>query len=86
MGQTVRTQFASTAYFLAAAGPCLIEPMDQGRWRIHVGTSAPTTGTDAYHRVKYPEGTFSYAGTENVYLQADHADYGSAYVAITTMD
>ena len=64
----------------------MLEPMEPGMWRVHVGTSAPTTGTDAYHLLKYPNGTFHYFGTENVYVQADDSNSATAYIAITTMD
>jgi len=88
MAQTTRSQFPNTVYTAAWAdgGPLMLEPMEQGTWRVHVGASAPTTGTDAYHLLKYPGGVFSYSGTEKVYVQSDSSDSSTSYIAITTLD
>lgn len=88
MAQTTRSQFPTSVYTAAWAGggPLMLEPMEQGVWRIHVGTSAPTAGTDAYHLIKYPGGQFHYSGTEKVYVQANDSTSISSYIAITTLD
>ena len=88
MAQTTRSQFPTTVYTAAWAsgGPLMLEPMEPGTWRVHVGTSAPTTGTDAYHLLQYPHGKFHYFGTEKVYAQSDDSDSSASYIAITTMD
>ena len=57
-----------SAYVPVNTGPCFIELRDPGTVRVVVQTTNPVPGYAAYHTISYPSGTFSYSGSETVYV------------------
>jgi len=80
---TTRLQAPNGTYTALNTGPCYIEGMEPGTWRITINTSTPIAGYAAYHLIKYPGGSFTYGGSETVYAQAESSDWTSAYLAVT---
>ena len=65
---------SESAYTALDPGPCLVEVNSRGRVRVHVGTTLPAAGELAHHVLQYPAETFTYNGTETVYVRADDSD------------
>lgn len=68
---TTTLTITDAAYILVATGPCFIEGREQGHWRIHCGASAPAVDTADYMHMAYDRDSFTYSGSESVYMRSE---------------